>query len=247
MRTLAAFALSASIGLALGCAGTGAGTNPGTAGAALGAGPGASLFVVVRHAEKVLEPKTDDPELTPAGTTRAEALSRMFAGAGVRAIYATEWRRTQLTVAPLAREAGLEVRTVSAKEPGELARRLLAEHRGQLVIVAGHSNTVPDVLRELGVADVPAIGDDDYDNLFLVVAEEGRPPRLVRLRFPSSRPDPAAGNPGVTPPASPGAARRPGRSRRGGSPRSATSRGRGARPRGTGRGTGDRGRSARAR
>ena len=49
------------------------------------------------------------------------------------------------------------------------ARRLLDEHRGQTVVVAGHSNTVPVLARALGATGVPDLDDSDYDDLFWII------------------------------------------------------------------------------
>src|SRR5687767_8092456 len=59
--------------------------------------------ILVRHAEKeVVPPENKDPNLSMAGQTRAQELARMFGGAGVTSIYATQFKRTQQTVKPLA-------------------------------------------------------------------------------------------------------------------------------------------------
>ena len=49
-----------------------------------------------------------------------------------------------------------------------MARIIRSEHAGQLVVVAGHSNTVPALVRALGVESVADIPEDEYDDLFLV-------------------------------------------------------------------------------
>ena len=51
------------------------------------------------------------------------------------------------------------------------------------VLIVGHSNTVPDLIRKLGVTDAVTIGDDDYDNLFVVVRSTGGKATLVRLKY----------------------------------------------------------------
>jgi hypothetical protein len=49
------------------------------------------------------------------------------------------------------------------------------------VLVVGHSNTVPDVIKDLGVTTRVTIGEDDFDNLFLVTT--GARPSLLRLHY----------------------------------------------------------------
>jgi hypothetical protein len=49
-------------------------------------------------------------------------------------------------------------------------------------LVVGHSNTIPDLVKALGIAEPVLIGDNDYDNLFIVVLDSD--PHLLHLRFP---------------------------------------------------------------
>src|SRR5258708_35799448 len=57
-----------------------------------------TTVIVVRHAEKKIEPDNPDPDLTPTGEARAAELARMFGDAGVNAIFATLYKRTKQTV-----------------------------------------------------------------------------------------------------------------------------------------------------
>lgn len=146
-----------------------------------------TTIILVRHAEKAAEPK-DDPALTPAGEARAAALIEALRTAGITAIYSTPWKRTQLTARPIAEKLGVPVTTFDVK-PGErsygemYAAELLAKHRGRVVLVVGHSNTVPGILRALGVADVPVIADAEYDNLFIATVPDSGSARVVRAKF----------------------------------------------------------------
>lgn len=156
---------------------------------ALVAGFGSDSFaqgtiVLVRHAERAdagTGPPTmaADPSLSDAGRARAASLAAMLKDAGVTAIFATEFKRTQETAMPLARALGLEPTTVPAKDVTGLVDRL-RKARGT-VLVVGHSNTVPEIIKALGVPTAPSIADDEYDNLFIV--STAATPQLLRLRF----------------------------------------------------------------
>ena len=122
---------------------------------------------VVRHAEKQLD-QGDDPALTDQGTARARRLATLLDRTQPAAIYATEWRRTRDTVQPLAERLSIPIQTVDAKATDRLAKKILAEHEGQTVVVAGHSNTVNRLIAALGGPVMPDLADSDYDNLFLV-------------------------------------------------------------------------------
>jgi len=140
---------------------------------------------VVRHAERADAGMnaTPDPLLSDAGRARADRLAALLADAGVRAIFATEYKRTVGTVEPLASRLGLSVQQVPAKDTPALVARIRASGPDDAVVVAGHSNTVPDILKALGVTDSITIADDEYDNLFIVVPRGSDPPALVRLRY----------------------------------------------------------------
>ncbi|HYX19467.1 MAG TPA: histidine phosphatase family protein, partial [Thermoanaerobaculia bacterium] len=56
-------------------------------------------------------------------------------------------------------------------------------HPNDVVLVVGHSNTLPNLLDTLGVPEKITLGDNEYDNLFVVVPEPGKPTTLLRLRY----------------------------------------------------------------
>ena len=137
--------------------------------------------VVVRHAEKVDE--SDDPLLSAAGKARALELAKHLRTAGVKAIYVTQYKRTGLTAAPLAAAAGLKPIVVHADARQELVDRIRRDNPNDVVLVVGHSDTVPEVLRLLGHPDPVTIGAHEYDNLFVAVPNKGGPPTVLRLRY----------------------------------------------------------------
>jgi broad specificity phosphatase PhoE len=129
--------------------------------------------ILVRHAEKDSAKDKTDPPLTEAGTQRAKELARLLAHAGVTRLVASEFKRTQATLAPLAQASGLAVETRPAKDTTALAAELAAAPAGSITLVAAHSNTVPALAKALGVTltDLDANGylaDDQYDRLFVL-------------------------------------------------------------------------------
>lgn len=139
---------------------------------------------LVRHAEKVVEPKVDDPDLTDKGARRAEQLLRVLRDAKITAIHATEYKRTQLTVAPLAKALKIEIEKMSSKDSAAFAKHVLEKHAGQTVLIAGHSNTIGDIAKALGVKDPPVLTDADYDGLYVVIRDgDGREPVFLRLHY----------------------------------------------------------------
>jgi broad specificity phosphatase PhoE len=137
-----------------------------------------STIFIVRHAEKA-ESGGNDPDLSEAGRTRAEALAKMLKDASISAIYATELKRTQQTAAPLAKMLHLDPTILPAKD----SPALIAKLRGSTgnVLIVGHGNTIPDLIKGFGIATPINIAENDYDNLYVLVLEEK--PRLIRLHY----------------------------------------------------------------
>src|SRR5436190_22872808 len=79
---------------------------------------------IVRHAEKASGGDAKDPLLSEAGRARAESLATTLKDAGITAIYATEFKRTQLTAEPVARAAHVETTIVPARETEQLIEKL---------------------------------------------------------------------------------------------------------------------------
>jgi broad specificity phosphatase PhoE len=149
---------------------------------------GPTTILIVRHAEA--EPgDSPDPSLSDAGRARAKALAAVAANAGVGAVYATQYARTKETAAPAAAGAGVSViesavaRTTLAEQSKELGRRIASEHAGGTVLVVGHSNTVPLLVAALGGVTIPEIAHTEYDRLYVIVLDPGKPPRVIAAKY----------------------------------------------------------------
>ncbi len=128
----------------------------------------ASNFIIVRHAEKVLD-ESADPALTATGEIRAQAIAGWLADSDVVAVYSTETRRTRQTAAPTAQAHGLPVTAYDGEEPATaLAARLRRAHPAGTVLVVGHSNTAPDIAAALCGCDVAPMSEDEYDRRMTV-------------------------------------------------------------------------------
>jgi len=144
-----------------------------------------STVFLVRHAERadaaagVPAPKGADPDLSSEGRARADSLAALLKDAGITAIFVTEYKRTKQTAAPLAASLRVTPTTVPASDAAGLARALGAASGN--VLVVGHSNTLPDAIKALGITAPVTIADAEFDNLFVVV--RGATPTLVRLRY----------------------------------------------------------------
>lgn len=143
--------------------------------------------ILVRHAEKAVPGAgmNEDPPLSAAGEERARELARVLGDVKIDAIYTTPYARTRNTAAPIAAKLHLtpEEVKVGPSYAGEMASLVTTGHRGQTVLVVGHSNTTRDVLRALGVASAPNIDEAEYDNLFIVTIAADGVPKMLRLRY----------------------------------------------------------------
>jgi broad specificity phosphatase PhoE len=148
--------------------------------------PGRPTIFLVRHAERAdasgAPPMGADPDLSDVGRRRAESLASLLKDAGVTAIFVTEFKRTQQTAAPLAQQAGIMPVTINADRTADLVAKLKTATGTGNILVVGHSNTVPEVIKSLGITTPITIGDSDFDNLF-VITQNGTAKRFVHLHY----------------------------------------------------------------
>jgi lysophospholipase L1-like esterase/phosphohistidine phosphatase SixA len=141
---------------------------------------GPTTVILVRHAEKA----SPDGPLSPSGEARAKELAHVLSSVHPEAIFVTPKVRTQQTVAPLAAANGIRPTIIPLGSTYVNAvAEAIKQHEGYTVVVAGHSDTTPAVIRALGVRNPPEISDGEYDNLFIVTLNPPSPPQLVILHY----------------------------------------------------------------
>ncbi len=136
------------------------------------------IVVIVRHAEKA--DNSEDAELSAAGRARAEILSRMLKDANITAIFTSERKRTQQTAELLSKSIGVAPIIVPAKDYSALVSKL-RDLKGNALVV-GHGNTIPELVKALGVEAPVEIADADYSEIFVVTLDAK--PQLMRLHYP---------------------------------------------------------------
>ena len=152
-----------------------------------------TTVILVRHAEKIIDPNNSDPDLSPAGQARAQEIVRIFGDTGINAIYATQYKRTQQTVKPLADKLGLPINQVNSKNTADLLAQIRSKNSGQVVFIAGHNNTVPEIIAALGGPTFPAIPETEFDNLYIVTVYRTGKAKVMKLKYGSSLPSSGAG------------------------------------------------------
>ena len=155
-----------------------------------------TTMIFVRHAEKAMQP-ADDPGLSEAGHRRVAELTRQLVDAdvvaGVDAIYSTPFRRTQETAQSVADALDLPIHTYSLDDNEAVLSTILKNHKGKIILVVGHSNTLPTLIADLGASKkVPPIQENEFDNIYVVSIPWFGKTKTIRLRY---------GEPFVPPPA----------------------------------------------
>jgi 2,3-bisphosphoglycerate-dependent phosphoglycerate mutase len=147
-----------------------------------------TTFIIMRHAEK--ESTGTDPNLTSDGILRADELKRILNNISIKTIYSTPFNRTRQTVQPLATSKSLSITEYATSTPyAQLVSDIRAANKGKVVVIVGHSNTVPDILKEISNNSFNiTISDSQYDNLFIVSLPEKLSPTITQLKYGKETP-----------------------------------------------------------
>ena len=144
----------------------------------------AQTVIVVRHAEKTAD--SVDPGLSEAGQARAAELAQALSGAGVTHVFVTPLARTRGTAAPTAQAAGLQSIDVDlgggvSTHVGRIVEQVRALPQESVVLIVGHSNTVPAIVRGLG-GEAAEMTECEYDRLTVLrLRDDGA--STVRARY----------------------------------------------------------------
>ena len=141
-------------------------------------GCSSNRYFIVRHAEKIIMTKdsadmmANNPPLSEAGKERAFVLRDELKGENIGYIFSTNTLRTISTVQPLNElKKNIQIQLYSPAKDSLLPfiHRLKAISKGN-VLIAGHSNTVDDIVNALcGEVKIPGdLKDSEYDNMFIV-------------------------------------------------------------------------------
>jgi 2,3-bisphosphoglycerate-dependent phosphoglycerate mutase len=125
----------------------------------------------VRHAEKIDNSK--DPDLSDFGKIRALKWKQIFSEIDLTAIYVTDFKRTQQTASPTAESNNLKTLVYDFKSID--VKQFLKDNATKSILVIGHSNTTPEFVNSLiGSKTYEAIGDNEFGNLYIVTAVDGK-------------------------------------------------------------------------
>lgn len=149
---------------------------------------GATSTIVVLATAGEKQPGTiDDPPISEEGEQRAQRLAQMFgaaAGPGrLDAVYVSNERRAQQTVAPLVERLHAVAVLYDSQGAEAAASGLLHMHAGQNVLVVGSAAEVGVFLRELAGVTSAHAAEDEPDVIYVVSVPTFGRARVLRLKF----------------------------------------------------------------
>jgi broad specificity phosphatase PhoE len=146
-----------------------------------------TTIIFVRHAEQSSF-DAPDPGLSQAGRARVAELTRQLVEAdviaGIDAVYTTSSKRSQETAQPLAERLDLPINIYDINDTQSVLDRILKAHKGKIVLVVGHSHTLPELIANLGASKkVPPIAQGEFDNIYIISIPWFGKTKTIRLRF----------------------------------------------------------------
>jgi phosphohistidine phosphatase SixA len=136
---------------------------------------------LVRHAER--EDSSADSRLSAAGEARANRLAEWLRTARITHVYTTDLRRTIQTAMPFAAASHLAPEELPAADTQAVRERVAGLGPADRALIVGHSNTLPEIIRALGVTAPITIPDAEFDNIFIIVPRKDAEPVLLRFKY----------------------------------------------------------------
>jgi 2,3-bisphosphoglycerate-dependent phosphoglycerate mutase len=142
-----------------------------------------TTFILVRHAEKVDD--SSDPDLSSQGYERAARLHDMFDHTAFNTVYSTPLIRTLETARAIAVSNSVEIIEYDHRNPEEVVSRWIREHKGETVLVSGHSNSTPMFANALLGREhfSTKFDESDYSNLLIITIDGQGNSKLIHLRY----------------------------------------------------------------
>ena len=146
-----------------------------------------TTIIFVRHAEQTSH-EAADPSLSDAGQRRVAELTRQLVDAdvvaGINAVYSTPLKRSLETAQPVADALDLPVNSYDPEDTEAVLKTILRNHKGEITLVVGHSNTVPVLIANLGASkNVPPIAQGEFDNIYIISIPWFGKTKTIRMRY----------------------------------------------------------------
>lgn len=124
-------------------------------------------YVVMRHLHTPEGQR--DPDLTAQGQAAAQALPATLGNVRPAAIYVSSYKRTQQTAAAVAARYRLTPIVYDPADTPGLVARVRSGPKPALIV--GHSNTVPDIVEQLGGTRPGPLSHPDFGDVWMVRAD----------------------------------------------------------------------------
>lgn len=141
--------------------------------------PLATTAILIRHGER--DETVPDPHLNAAGKARAQTLIHVVGKSGIKAIYTSQAIRTKETAQPLALQLGLS--PMQIEEAAKIKNDILSKHAGQTVLVVGHTDTIPELIKQFAAGSNFNIAAQEFDKLFIVTVFDSSRAQVTELKF----------------------------------------------------------------
>lgn len=141
--------------------------------------------ILIRHADVTPDPGAGHdpgPPLNAAGEARARELCHVLADAGIGAIFVTKFRRSRQTAEFLEQKLGFEATVLETN--AEVVAAIRAHSASSVLLVIGHSDTVPAIIALLDGPELSTLAPKEFDNLFVLTSR-----RLTHLRYGALSPN----------------------------------------------------------
>lgn len=133
-----------------------------------------TTYYLIRHAEKDLSNPTEkNPHLSDTGIKRSEDWKNLFNDVSFDAVYSTNYHRTIETAQPTATKNNLDITIYDPRAFN--IEDFKKQTEGKIVLIVGHSNTIPKVVNALiGKDEYKDIDESVYGHLYIVkIAKNG--------------------------------------------------------------------------
>ena len=144
---------------------------------------GKKTFYIVRHAEK---DTGNNPAISAAGKQRAGDLYSVLKNKNITLIMATQYRRTGMTADSLRIYNKIDSIQYAADATGDKLLEAVQTRTGDAknILIVGHSNTLPAIIRKLGVSSytIKELPETQFDDLFVVTIKKGKA-TLQQLKY----------------------------------------------------------------
>lgn len=143
--------------------------------------PSTTIFFV-RHCEK--ESAMPNADLNAQGRLRAQQLAHTLQNVKFAKIYTTNVPRAASTAEPLRLLNNIDSVVYNYHDTLYMAKILAEDYEAKNVMVVGHSDNIPAMIRNLGgTMPYHEIPLDEFDNLFVVVVQKRQPTKVMHLKY----------------------------------------------------------------